>query len=194
MLYGVIMENENIYTLKKSNYNNYDFCLNAKLVIKKFTKIDLVIRLLELVVLIISVILCIKTYKLLYAFILIIVIATIHYTTILRYDILFRRYETKDLEVFHDLYYFYYFNSFVLPYKRQSFRKAFLLNMAFADLELQNFTKFEQCLEVINTTEFKNFRKMRGYNKSKEHLIISIKKMYYIPDNIRSTLDLLEKE
>jgi len=83
----------------------------------------------------------------------------------------------KDFQVFHDINFFFYYYHFLIFYRKRNYRNMFLLNMAYANIELGDFIRFEQCMALIYKRNAGRFKKMYGFSNSKEKLRLSLQEI-----------------
>jgi len=191
------MENENIYTLRKADFRKYIKTTTVKKIIIKYFLSSIGLDM-SLILLTISMMVYSSNKNTFTCYIIANVLAIVLIILYLLFARLkfikfLNKYEQEDFQLFHNLNCFFYYFPFIFFYRKKNYRNMFLLNMAYANIELGDFIRFEQCMALIYKQNAGRFKKMYGFPKPKEKLKLSLQKISPQSKEIKIAFEYLMK-
>ena len=175
------MENENIYTLHIADFRKYNKTSSARNLLIKFllsSRKECFFMLLLTISMAVYFFsknsILFDSYAAYLSIVFVILFLLFRRITFMKF---INKFGQKDFQVFHDINFFFYHYHFLIFYRKKNYRNMFLLNMAYANIELGDFLRFEQCMALIYKRNAGRFKKMYGFSNSKEKLRLSLQEI-----------------
>ena len=191
------MENENIFTLRKTDFKKYIKKTTARYILMKFLLLRICTGIFSLILLLLinAFLLNINTplYNLISTFLIILLLILFFLFNSLAFMKILYTYEREDFQIFLDINLFYYYQHFFFI-RKKNYKNMLLLNMAYACIELGDFWRFEQCMALIYKWDAGRFKKMYGFSNPKEKLRLTLQKISSQSEEIKIAYEYLMKK